>query len=333
MSTHKTRVVRFHETGPAEVLKLEEIELPLPQRGEVLIKVKAIGLNRAEVAFRNGNYLERPELPSGIGYECSGTIEALGEDVDGFKIGDKVSTIPAFSMKSYGVYGEHALVPVQAVSHFPDRLSYEEATSIWMQYLTSYGALVDYGKMNENSTVIITAASSSVGHASIEIAKALGATSIATTRTQEKKQHLLDAGADHVIVTDDEDIQERVKEITNGKGADLAFDPVAGSIVKDLAGSLAKGGKLIIYGKLSSEETPFPLFNLLKNGLTFKGYTLFELTMDPHRLKEARDWIYSALANAKLTPTIDTTFPLENIVEAHKYMESNQQKGKIVVTV
>ncbi|MAZ26297.1 MAG: NADPH:quinone reductase [Cytophagaceae bacterium] len=333
MSPHKTRIVRFHETGPADVLQLEEIDMPVPQRGEVRIQVKAIGLNRSEVSFRNGNYLERAQLPSTIGYECSGTIDALGEDVEGFKLGDRVSTIPAFSMTNYGVYGETAIVPVHAVSHYPESLSYEEATSIWMQYLTAYGALVGHGKIDKTSTVIITAASSSVGHAAIEIIRAMGATSIATTRTQEKKQHLLDAGADHVIVTDDENLQDRVKDITDGKGATLAFDPVAGSIIKDLAGSLAKGGTLIIYGKLAPETTPFPLFNLLKNGLTFRGYTLFEFTSDPHKLKEARDWIYSALANGKLKPTVDRTFTLDEIVQAHEYMESNQQKGKIVVTV
>lgn len=332
MSHDKARIVRFHETGDAQKLKIEELPIEPPKKGEIQIKVQAIGLNRAEVAFRMGEYLEQPQLPSRIGYECSGTVEALGEDVEGFKIGDKVSTIPAFSMVNYGVYGERATVPAHAVSHYPNKLTPEEATSIWMQYLTAYGALVEIGKLKKEDTVIITAASSSVGHASIEIAKSIGATVIATTRKQDKKQYLLDAGADHVIVTDDEDLAERVKSITED-GAQLAFDPITGPIVKDLADALAPGGTLIEYGKLSSEETPFPLFSLLQKTLTIRGYVLFEITQDPHKLKEARDWVFNAIKNGDIHPTIDKTFTLDTIREAHEYMESNQQKGKIVVSV
>src|ERR1700678_1276545 len=195
------KIVRFHQTGGPEVLQLDELPLPDPAAGEVRLRVKAIGLNRAEVMFRTGRYLVEPKLPSKLGYEASGTVEAVGPGVDQSWIGKTVSTVPAFPANAYGVYGEVAIVPVRAIAAYPDRLTYEEGTSIWMQYTTAYGALIHQGRVAKGDFVLITAASSSVGIAAIEIAKAEGAISIATTRTSKKKRELLSLGADHVIAT------------------------------------------------------------------------------------------------------------------------------------
>ncbi len=161
------------------------------------LKVEAIGLNRAEVGFRSGKYLELPEtFPSTLGYEAAGVIDAIGTGVTGFEIGDRVSTIPAFSMRKYGVYGESVIVPAAAVAHYPATLTPKAGTAIWMQYITAYGSLVEYGQVKAGDFVLITAASSSVGYAAIQIAKAAGAIAIATTRGSAKKQMLLDKGAE-----------------------------------------------------------------------------------------------------------------------------------------
>src|SRR5215469_8173096 len=141
------RAVRFHETGGPEVLKIEHLDVPAPGKGEVQISVKALGLNRAESMFRRGQYLEQPRLPARLGYEAAGTVAAVGPGVQGFKIGDAVSTIPSFSLNDYGLYGDLANAPVHAVTHHPASLSWEEAAAIWMQYLTAYGALIDIGKL------------------------------------------------------------------------------------------------------------------------------------------------------------------------------------------
>ncbi len=213
------KTIRFHETGSADVLKIEDLPLQEPGKGEVRLKVEAISLNRADVLFRRGQYLEDPELPSRLGYEAAGIIDAVGPDTGDVHIGDRVSTIPAFSMGKYGVYGESAIVPHRAVAQYPDNLSAAEGTSIWMQYLTAYGALMDIGQLKEGDTVVITAASSTIGLAAIQITKATGTVAIATTRGAGKKQFLLDAGADEVIVTGEEDLAERVMASTSGKGA------------------------------------------------------------------------------------------------------------------
>lgn len=327
------KVIRFHATGPAEVLRFEELPLTEPGNGEVRLKVEAIGLNRAEVMFRQGQYLETPELPSRIGYEAAGTVDAVGPGVSGIRIGDRVSTIPSFAMGQYGVYGESAIVPATAVASYPENLTPVEGTAIWMQYLTAFGALVEFGRITKSDSVLITAASSSVGLAAIQITKAAGALAIATTRGADKKQFLLDAGADHVIVTDEEDLAKRVMALTVGKGARIAFDPVAGPFLATLAEAAAAGGTIFEYGALSTQPTPFPLFPVLGKGLTVRGYTLFEIVRDPEKLARGKQYIYDGLKSGALKPHIDRTFPLAAIVEAHRYMESNRQTGKIVIKV
>ena len=327
------KIVRFHQTGGPEVLEFEEFPLAEPGKGEVRIKVEAIGLNRAEMMFRKGQYLETPELPSRLGYEAAGIIDAVGTDVTGLRIGDRVSTIPSFSMRQYGVYGESAIVPAYAAAHYPDTLSVIEGAAIWMQYMTAYGALIEYGGLKKDDTVLITAGSSSVGLAALQIVKATGGLAIVTTRGSDKKPFLLEAGADHVIVTDEEDLVERGMSLTAGKGVRVVFDPVAGPFLEKLAGVTAAGGIIFEYGALSPNPTIFPLFPALAKGLTVRGYTLFEIVKQPESLARGKDYIYRGLESGSLKPIIDRTFPLADIVEAHRYMKSNRQKGKIVVTV
>jgi NADPH:quinone reductase len=327
------KIVRFHQTGGADVLKIEDLPLAEPGKGEIRIKVEAIGLNRAEIMLRKGQYLETPQLPSRLGYEAAGVIDAVGSDITELRIGDRVSTIPSFSMSQYGVYGESAIVPASAAAKYPDKLSPIEGAAIWMQFMTAYGALIEYGGLKKDESVLITAASSSVGLAAIQITKAAGGMAVVTTRGMEKKAFLLEAGADHVIVTDEEDLVERGMALTSGKGFRIVFDPVAGPFLEQLAAVTAPGGIIFEYGALAPHPTPYPLFAALAKGLTIRGYTLFEIVKNEEMLKRGKEYIYQGLASGSLQPIIDRTFPLAEIAEAHRYMVSNQQKGKIVVTV
>jgi NADPH:quinone reductase-like Zn-dependent oxidoreductase len=220
------RVVRFHKIGGPEVLQIEEVAVPPPAKGEVQIKIKALGLNRAESMFRRGQYLENPKFPARLGYEAAGTVSAIGLGVQGFKVGDAVSTIPSFHQNDYGVYGELANVPVHAVTHHPASLSWEEVAAVWMQYITAYGALIDIGKLKKSDTILIPAASSSVGLAAIQIANKVGAIPVALTRGSSKRKALKDAGAAHVIASDEQDLVKEVMGITGNKGARMVFDPV-----------------------------------------------------------------------------------------------------------
>jgi len=327
------RVVRFHKVGGPEVLQVEEVEVPQPGKGEVQIRVKALGLNRAESMFRRGQYLEEPKLPARLGYEAAGTVAAVGPGVQGFKVGDAVSTIPSFSLNQYGLYGDLANAPAHAVTHHPANLSWEEAAAVWMQYLTAYGALIDIGKLARGDTVLIPAASSSVGLAAIQIANRVGAVPVALTRGKSKRQALLGAGAAHVIATDEQDLVKEVLGITGGKGARMVFDPVGGPTFAKLAQAAARLGILFLYGALSPEPTPLPLFDVLGKWATIRGYVMLEITSDPARLDRAKEFINAGLTDGSLKPLIARTFPLDKIVEAHRYLESNQQVGKVVVTV
>ena len=147
------KVVRFHETGGPEVLRIEEIEVPPPGNGEVQIRIHALGLNRAEVMFRTGQYVSQPKFPARPGYEAAGTVAAFGEGVKGFKIGDAVSVVPGFDLNDYGLYGDLANAPASLVTHHPPALSWVEAAAIWMQYMTAYGALIDIAGLSSGDTV------------------------------------------------------------------------------------------------------------------------------------------------------------------------------------
>lgn len=338
MAPETAKIVRFHKIGPAEVLQLDELPLPEPGKGEIRLRVKAIGLNRAETYFRQDRHPKfTPRLPSKIGFEASGIVEAIGPGVDPSWLGKTASTVPAFPANVYGVYGEIAIVPVSAVAEYPARLSYEEGASIWMRYITAYGALIHEGKLKRGDFVIITAASSSVGIAAIETARLRGAISIATTRTAKKKAQLLELGADHVIVTDEENLPERVHAITGGQGARIIFDPIAGKGLDGLAAAAAPSGIILEYGIMADEPTPYPLYVALSKNLTIKAYTLFEVVSNPDKFPEeflkAKQYVFDHLANGDFKPIICRTFPLAEIVEAQRYMESNAQIGKIVVTV
>ncbi|MCE4941593.1 zinc-dependent alcohol dehydrogenase family protein [Streptomyces noursei] len=328
------RTVRFHELGGPEVLRLEDVEIGEPGPDEVALRVEAIGLNRAEVLFRSGTYIEQvKQFPARLGTEAAGVVEAVGSRVTGLKVGQAVSVVPAFSMNDYGVYGERALVPAAAVVRRPDGLDAVAGAAVWMPYLTAYGALVEVGGMRAGDTVVVTAASSSVGLAAIQIALRVGAVPIATTRTAVKKEALLAAGAADVVVTDEEDVVARVHDLTGGRGAEFVFDAIAGPGVLDLAKVVAPGGTLFEYGALSGEVTPYPAFELGMPALNMRTYTLFETTADPERLRRAEAFVASGLRTGAFKPVVDRVFGLEEISEAHRYMEAGAQIGKIVVTV
>jgi NADPH:quinone reductase-like Zn-dependent oxidoreductase len=202
-----------------------------------------------------------------------------------------------------------------------------------MQYLTAYGALVHIGGVKAGDFVSIPAASSSVGLAAIQITRDAGATAIAVTRTSAKRAELLALGAHHVIASGEEDYVARINEITGGKGARLTFDPVAGPFLEKLAAGAAQGGIIFEYGALSMQPTPFPLFVALGHSLSVRGYLLMEITLNPDLLKPAKKYVFDRLADGRFAPKVSKTFDLSETVAAYQYLESNQQVGKVVITV
>lgn len=327
------RLIKFAKAGGPEVLEFMETQVRAPGPHEVRIKVKAIGLNRAESMWRKDRYVEPVKYPASLGYEAAGVVDAVGKDVTGVTVGDVVSTIPAFSMNQYFTYGEVINAPDFAVVKHLKSLSFTEAASIWMMFLTAYGALIVDAKVTKGDFVVIPAASSSVGLAAIQLVNHAGATPVALTRTSAKRKRLLKAGAAHVIATGEVEIVQEVMRITDGRGARVAFDPVGGLHFPKLISALAHEGIVYIYGDLTEGDTPIPVLEMISKTPSIKGYSLRSILGEESRRKLAVQYILEGLRTGALEPVIDRTFMFDEMVEAHRYMESNAQFGKIVVTV
>jgi NADPH:quinone reductase-like Zn-dependent oxidoreductase len=328
-----SRTIKFAKVGGPDVLEFIETTVPAPGPAEVRIKVKAIGINRAESMWRQDDYIEPVKFPAGLGYEAAGIVDAVGRDVAGIAVGDAVNVIPSFSMNQYTTYGEVILVPDYAVVPHPKSLSFAEAASIWMMFVTAYGALIEDAKVTTGDFVMIPAASSSVGLAAIQIANYAGATTIALTRTAKKKKQLIEAGAAHVIATEESDLVQEVMRITDGKGARVAFDPVGGPDFPKLISALSMQGIAFLYGALSPDPTPVPILKMIPKVITVKAHNIWQTSGDPGRRKAAVEFVLKGLESGDLKPVIDRTFTFDEMVEVHRYLENNGQFGKIVATL
>ncbi|NIE63090.1 zinc-dependent alcohol dehydrogenase family protein [Burkholderia sp. Ax-1719] len=328
-----SKAVRFNRIGAPEVLEIVEVSVPAPRATEVQIKVHALGINRAEIMYRTGQYVIDPQFPAQLGYEAAGDVVAVGSDVTGISVGDKVAVIPAFSFADYGMYGEIVNAPAHAVVKTPDGVTDEEAAATWMAFTTAYGALINMANLGRGETVILGAATSSVGLAAIQVAKMVGATTIALTNSPSKVEALRKAGADHVFLSSATDLAERVMEITAGNGARVAFDPVGGPNARSIIQSLSFDGIFFQYGALDPRDIPVPVMDILSRHISVRGYELFEITTVADRLEGAKEFITRGLASKALRPIIDRVFEFDEIAEAQRYMEAGSQVGKIVVRV
>jgi NADPH:quinone reductase len=324
------KVVRLHEFGGPEVLRVEEVEVGDPGPGEVRIRVGAFGLNRVEAIYRSGNFAP-VSFPARIGYEGAGEIIAVGDGVTWWQPGDRVATLYGLSMERYGTYAEEIVFPADMLVPVPADQSLTEAAASWMQYGTAY-ALIDVADIGRDDSVVINAASSSVGLAAIQITRDRGAVPIAVTRGRGKAERLAAFGAAQVIVSDEEDVPARILEITGGRGATVAFDAVAGQPLAPLLRAMAPRGIVIVYGMLAGPSVELVLPPLMMNNLTLRGFAADLLIRESESRRRVVDYVGEWLAQRRLVPVIDRTFDIAEVVEAHRYLESNRQLGKIVVT-
>ncbi|MDV9189716.1 zinc-dependent alcohol dehydrogenase family protein [Streptomyces sp. SR27] len=336
MTTHTatgrtTRAVLFHELGGPEVLTVAEVPLPDPGPGEVLVRVEAIGLNRAEAMFRAGDYHYQPTLPgSRLGYEAAGTVEAVGTGVTAYAPGDPVMAAANFDFGVHGVYAERVVLPEEYLVARPEGVDAVTAAAVWLTYFTAYGGMVLTGGLGAGDHVVITGASSGVGTAAVQIALRAGAVPIAATRGEGKRRLLRELGAPHVVATDTEDLAEEVRRITGGAGADLVFDPIGGPGFARLGDALRRGGTAVLYGWLD----PRPVALSSNWPQTVHTYANGALARTAEGRRRAAGYIGSGLRDGSLAPVIAETFEgLERITDAHRLMESNTHFGKIVVRV
>ncbi len=321
--------------GPPDVLELVEAEIPSPKPHEVLVRVTSIGMNRSDVDCRQGIYPVKPHLPSGIGWEAGGIVVQADENST-FKAGDRVSSLPCskfVDVTDYGRTADYFVANAEWLTNTPDSVPDRDAGAIWINYLTAYGALMDVGKLEQGETIVISAASGATGIAAMQIAKLSGARVIATTRSDDKCDRLLAAGADHVINTRTEDYVCRALTLTGDRGADFIFDPITGPFVARHLEAVRRNGRVLIYGVLTYPE--FASFDpdvLINKHITLRGYTVDDPYLtDRSALTAAIRVISDHLDEGGLRPVICRRFPLEQVVEAHEYSESGQQFGKILI--
>ena len=330
---NETTIIRFHELGGPDVLRYEKAPIPEPGSGEMRLRVEAIGVGFGECLYRMGHYLYETTLPSSLGNHAVGTVEAVGPDVKEPRVGERVSLIPSFLMNRYGVYAEHAVVPASAWAPYFPSLSLEENASLWMQVTTAYGALVYYGKVAEGDAVLVIPSSGGVGMAALQTCKKAGATAIGVTRSRAKFDAVKRMGADHVVVTDEENLADRVRELTGGKGVRLVFNGLAGDILNSLVDVLSPGGTVFMFGAIGGKPTPLPLHQLIGKGARIQGYTLYELTYHAENLPAIRRYVSEGVRDGHYTANVGKVFQFGEMVEVHRYLEKGDMSGSVVVTM
>lgn len=324
------KVVVFDETGEPEVLRIVDEPDGEPGAGEVRVQIEAVGINRLDQLMRSGAYPRPFRLPHArLGCEGTGTIDMIGPGVDGFDIGDPVIITAVPAMDLNGTYAESTIVPATTIIARPPELDPTLAAALWVAYSTAYGALVEKARMRAGDTVLITAASSAVGLAAIQIANHLGAIPLAVSRTDAKEAALLEAGAAAVFAADRDDVPAATRGHTGGAGADLILDSVMGPGLQELATAARFGGTLLTVGWLDPRPASMPM----NAPLTIHRYMSFEHTLDPVVVRRMSAYLGAGVRSGALRPSVDRVFPLDDIVEAHRHLESGQQVGKLVVTV
>lgn len=325
-----SRVVMFDETGGPDVLYMVDETPAEPGPGEVRVRIEAVGVNRLDQLLRSGGYPRPFRLPHArLGCEGAGVIDAVGAGVDSIAPGEAVLITALPTMDLNGTYAEHTVVPASSVIPRPGGLDAIDAAALWVAYSTAYGALVEKAGLRPADTVLITAASSSVGLAAIQIANHLGAIPIAVTHSPGKRDALLAAGAAAVVVAGREDTAGAIREATGAAGADIILDSVMGPGLAELATAARPGGTLLTVGWLDPRPATMPM----NAPLTIHRYMSFEHTLDPVVVKRMAAYLDAGIRLGALTPTIDRTFELSQAADAHRYLEDGGQIGKIVLTV
>ncbi|MFI0721691.1 zinc-dependent alcohol dehydrogenase family protein [Streptomyces sp. NPDC021224] len=324
------RVVLFDETGGPEVLRLVDEPVADPGPGEVRIRIEAAAVNRLDEMTRSGTSPVPVRLPRArLGCEGTGVVDAVGAGVEGLAVGDAVLITAVPEMTSRGTYADSTVLPAARVVRRPAGLDPVRAAALWVAYSTAYGALVEKAGTRPGDTVLITAASGTVGLAAIQIARRIGAVPVAVTRHAAKEDALLAAGASAVVATDREDVVEATTRLTDGRGADVVLDSVMGPGLADLARAARRfTGTLVTVGWLDPRPAPYPA-----HPVTTHRYMSFEHTLDPAAVGRIAAFLFAGLRTGELDPAVDRVFALEDIAEAHRYLAGGQQAhGKIVVS-
>ncbi len=319
------KAIRVHATGGPEVLRLEELTMPVPGKGEALVKIEAAGVNYTDIYYRMG--WTKAALPFTVGVEGAGVVEAVGPDVSGFKQGDRVAYTGPL-----GAYAEHAVVPAWRLVRLPGGTDARTAAAAMLQGMTAHYLCHSTYPLKSGETALVHAAAGGVGLLLVQMAKMQGARVIGTVGTEEKARLAREAGADEVIVYTKADFEAETKRLTGGRGAQVVYDSVGKTTFEGSLNCLAPRGYLVLFGQASGQVPPFdPQILNAKGSLYLTRPTLGNYTATPEELNERAGDVLGWIASGRLRVRIEATLPLTDAAEAHRRLASRGTSGKLLL--
>ena len=321
------KAVMCKEFGPPESLVLEDVASPVAGKGEVVVDVKAASVNFPDVLIIQNKYQFKPPLPFAPGSEVAGLVKEIGAGVSHVKVGD-----PVVALLGHGAFAEEALVPADKVMPLPAGVDFATAAAMGLTYATSHHALIDRGQLKAGETLLVLGAAGGVGVSAIEIGKIVGARVIAAASSDEKlavcKQH----GADDLINYGTDDLRERIKELTGGKGVDVVYDPVGGAYSEAALRSTAWRGRFLVVGFANGEIPKIPLNLTLLKGCAIVGVFWGDFARrEPQANVKLMTELFKWLAEGRIKPHISARYPLARTVDALNAMASRKVTGKLVI--
>ena len=325
------KVVRCHQYGTPDVLRIDDVPPRDPGSGEIRVQLRACAVNFPDILSCAGTYQNKSDFPFSPGMEAAGEVIASSADVTGFQTGDRVML---WCGPQYDGYAEEVTLPATRAFAVPAAMDDVEAAGFMLVYGTAWHGLVDCGSLQAGETVAIHGASGGVGMAAVQLAKALGATVIASAGSDEKLEIVAARGADHVINYTSEDIRQRLKELTSERGLDVAFDTVGGDAFRASLSAIAPEGRILIVGFTSGDHAQVPINIILVKcaSLIAVRFGRFALT-SPERTRDNHGRLLALYEAGKLKPYVGRTYPLDQAVEALKALQNREVTGKIILTV
>ena len=331
------KAIRLHHTGPADVLELEDIPLPKPGPGEALVRIRAAGLNFADIYMRNGSYPAPISLPFTPGLEGAGVVEAVGEGVaeasdegaSSVRPGDRVSYLAL----QYGAYADYQIVKANHLIPLPPDISFETAAAITLQGMTAHALVYENYPVKPGVTVLVHAAAGGMGLLLVQWLKHLGACVIGTVSTEEKAQAAREAGAHHAILYTRDDFASETKRLTNGKGADYIIDGVGKSTFSRNLDAVSTRGHITLYGWSSGAPDSILPEALMAKSIAVSGGGLGNFINTHEEIRSRARAVFEGVQAGWLKPRVDRVFPLAQAAEAHRLLENRQTIGKLVLAI
>ncbi|HVH45780.1 MAG TPA: NADPH:quinone oxidoreductase family protein [Labilithrix sp.] len=321
------RAVRSHEPKGPSSIRVDELDEPKPGPGEVLVDVKAAGVNFPDVLLSYAKYQFRPQPPFILGGEAAGVVTAIGPGVTTVAIGDRIATTMI-----HGAFAEKIVVPELSTVKLPDAVSFETGAATLLTYATTYHALIDRAALRSGETLLVLGAAGGVGTAAVELGKLLGARVIAAASTDEKVAFSKEHGASEGINYDREDLKERAKALTSGAGVDVVYDPVGGALSEAALRSIAWEGRFLVVGFAAGDIPKIPLNLALLKGCQIVGVFWGSFAVrNPEKNRANAMKLFDWIAEGKLHPHVDAVLPFAKAGEALERIEKRAVKGKVVL--